>query len=244
MPLTTPQSLVSLALRAIGIIGEGVTASAETNNDTFDALNGMIGQWNRKRWLIYHEIDEFVAVTGQESYTVGPGGDIDVPRVDRLEWAFYRQFAQNAPGQQYVDFPLRILQSREDYAQIPLKQLTSWPLAVFFDSDYPIGTLYPTPIPTVETDAIHIGLKEHLSQFTSLVQSINLPDEYVEALWTNLAVRVGAIFPGAPLNPIVEGLAKASIATVQVANTQIPTMDLAPGLTRPPLFNIFSYQRY
>jgi hypothetical protein len=244
MSLTTPQSLVSLALRAIGIIGEGQIASAETNNDTFDVLNGMIGQWNRKRWMIYHEVDVSVAVTGQQSYVVGPGGDINVPRVDRLEWAFYRQFAQNAPGQQFVDFPLRILQSREDYAQIPLKELTSWPLAVFFDSGNPTGTLYPVPIPTVLTDSIHIGLKEHLSQFVALIQPINLPDEYVEAIWTNLAIRVAAIFPGTQITPAIEGLAKASISTVQTANTQIPTMNLVPGLTRPPLFNIFSYQRY
>jgi hypothetical protein len=244
MALTTPQSIVSFALKAAGILGSGQSANAVDNQDTFDALNGMIGQWNRKRWLIYHLIDVFYPTTsGAMSYTVGAGQQFNVPRCDRLEAAFFRQFVSGVPGQTYVDYPLDILQSREDYNQIALKQLVSWPSAIFFDSGNPTGTVYPVPVPTANlAGELHLTIKEHLPQFTSFFQAINLPDEYTEALWTNLTVRVCAIYPGAQLTPIVEGLAKASLETIRVANTQIPRLRMPTGMPRPPLYNIYSGQ--
>jgi hypothetical protein len=245
MPLTTPQAIITLALKTSGVLGVGQSALAEDSNDVFDVLNGMIGQWNTKRWLIYHLLDKYVTTTGAMSYTVGPGCDFNVPRVDRLEAAFFRQYVSGIPGQTYVDYPLDILQSREDYNQVALKQLTSWPNAIFFDSGNPTGTVYPVPIPLQNgTYELHITIKEHLPQFTSLIQSVNLPDEYTEALWTNLTMRVCGIYPGAVLTPIVEGLAKASIASIRVANTQIPRLGMPRAMVRPPLYNIFSGQTY
>lgn len=244
MPLTTPQSIVTFALKASGILGVGQSALAQDNNDVFDALNGMIATWNRKRWLIYHLLDVSLQTTGAQSYTVGPGCDFDVPRVDRLEAAFFRQFVQNVPGQNEVDFPLEILQSREDYNNVALKKLPSWPKYIFFDSGYPTGLVYPWPIAQAGLYELHLTLKAHLPQFTALIQDINLPDEYHEALWTNLTVRVCAMYPGSVLTPAVEGLAKASLSTIRVANTQIPRLSMPRGMVRPPLFNIFSGRVY
>lgn len=245
MPLTTPQSIISLALKAAGILGVGQSALAEDNNDMFDVLNGMVAGWNTKRWLIYHLQDIGITTTGVMSYVVGPGGDFDVPRVDRLEAAFFRQYVSGVPGQTYVDFPLEILQSYEDYSQIALKQLKTWPVAVFFDSGNPTGNVYPIPIPLQNgTYELHLIIKAHLPQFASLVQSVNLPDEYTEALWTNLTIRACAIYPGAQLTPVIEGLAKASISTLRVANTQIPQLKMPSSMVRPPLYNIYSGMTY
>ena len=244
MPLTTPQALITLALKSAGILGVGQTALAEDNTDTFDVLNAMIGQWNRKRWLIYNLIDVSLPTTGAESYSVGPNGDFNVPRVDRLEAAFFRQFVQNVPGQNEVDYPLEILQSREDYNDIALKQLVSWPTYIFFDSGYPMGNVFPWPIPQVGNFELHLTLKNTLASFSTLTQAVNLPPEYIEAIWTNLTVRVCAIYPGAVLTPIVEGLAKASLSTIRVANTQIPRLQMPAGMVRPPLYNVYSGRVY
>jgi hypothetical protein len=245
MPLTTPRAIVTLALKSAGILGVGQDALAEDVNDTFDVLNGMLGQWNKKRWLIFNLLDIFVATTGAMSYTVGPGQQFDVPRVDRLEAAFFRQYVSGVPGQTYVDYPLEILQSREDYNKIALKELVSWPDAIFFDSGYPVGNVYPVPIPLQNgTFELHLTIKNTLGQFASLDSEINLPDEYKEALWTNLTIRVCAMYPGAVLTPAVEGLAKSSLATVRMANAQVPKLDMPSRLVRPGLYNIYSGQVY
>lgn len=245
MPLTTPQDIITFSLKAAGILGVGQTALAEDNTDAMSALNGMLGQWTRKRWIVYHLIDVAVTTTGAMSYSVGPGGDFNVPRVDRLEAAFFRQYVSGVPGQTYVDYPLTVLEAREDYNRIALKQLVAWPEAIFFDSGWPMGTAYPVPLPPQNLTAeLHLTLKDHLQQFTSFVQTVNLPDEYTEALWTNLAIRLAAIYPGAEVTPVLAGLAKASLSTIRMANTQIPRLVMPSGMFRKPLFNIFSDSTY
>jgi hypothetical protein len=242
MPLTTPQEQINFGLRAIGVLGTGQTALPEDYQDAFAALNGMVAGWNAKRWLVYHLVDVSVPTTSQISYTVGPGGDFNVARPTRLEAAYLRQFINSSPN--HVDYPLTILQSREDYSSIALKTLGSWPVAIFYDSDFPVGSVFPWPIPNQAGFELHLILKATLRQFDSYVQSINLPDEYTEAIWTNLAIRLSSIYPGSTLTEQVIGLAKASLETIRTANAQIPRMELPTGLVRKPLYNIYSNLRY
>jgi len=243
MALTTPQDIVTLALKACGVLGVGQSALAEDNTDAFNTLCAMIGQWNAKRWLIYNLIDTAFTSTGAQSYTVGPGGNFNIPRATRLEAAFFRQFVAGASSQP-VDYPLEILQSREDYNNIALKSLQSWPEAIFMDTGYPLGTVYPVPIPQASIYELHLTFKNTLGTFTSLTQSINMPDEYIEALWTNLACRLPAIYPGATVSPITVALAKASLDTIRVANAQIPALWLPNLSNNKTKYNIFSDRTY
>lgn len=250
MALNTPQSIINFALRAAGILGVGQSALAEDNTDCFDVLNAMIGDWNQKRWLIWHLVDVAKVSTGALNYSVGPGGDFPYPQApSRLEAAFFRQIVSSQPNQ--IDYPLQILQAREDYNTIALKTLVSWPTYIFYDADFSVassppfcGFVYPWPVPQASLYELHLTLKEILPSFANYRQTINLPGEYFEALWTNLALRLPAIYPGANITPVVEGLAKASMETIRVANTQVPLLRLPPGLSRPALYNIFSDQSY
>ena len=242
MNLVSPQELITFALRATGVLGVGQTALAEDYTDAFAALNAMLGVWNRNRWLVYHLIDVPLVSTGAQSYTVGPGADFDTPRPDRLEAAFFRQFVTSQPNN--VDYPLQIIQSREDYNLIALKTLHSWPTAIFYDSAYPWGVVYPWPVPQASIYEIHLSLKQIIGHFDSYVQDINLPEEYQEAIWTNLALRLGAIYPGSLISDDLRGLARASLETVRGANAQIPTLRLPSGITGRSRYNIFSDQVY
>lgn len=243
MPLKTPQDLLGFALRAIGVLGTGQTALPEDYQDAFSALNGMMGLWNRRRWLIYHLVDVSVVSTGAQSYTVGLGGNFNVPRPDRLEAAFFRQFVSSQPNK--VDYPLQILQAREEYNQIALKNLTSWPAYVFYDSAIPLGIVYPWPVPQAGIYELHLSLKAALPQFTSYVQSVNLPDEYTETIWTNLAIRLSTIYPGAAVSDDLRGLAKASLETIRAENTQVPALKMPGGLPgRGAKYNIYSDRTY
>jgi len=243
MSLVTAQDLVTFALKATGVLGVGQSALAEDNTDSFSALNGMVGQWNAKRWLIYQLVDYSIVSTGAVSYTVGVGGQINTPgRATRLESAFFRQFITSAPAA--VDYPLTILQSREDYNRIVLKGLVSWPGFIFLDSGNPLGNVYPWPVAAASLYELHITLKQTLPQFATYVQAINLPEEYVEALWTNLALRLSAIYPGASVTDDTRKLAAASLETIRVANTEIPRLGMPTPLTRGSLYNIYSDSVY
>lgn len=241
MPFNTPQDIITFTLKAVGVVGVGQTPLAEDNNDALTAMNGMLAQWQRKRWLIWHLTDNALVSTGAQSYTIGLGGNFNVARPDRLEAAFFRQFINSTPNQ--VDYPLEILESREDYNRIVLKQLPSLPRYVFYDAAYPLGYVYPWPVPQAGVYEIHLTLKETLNQFTTPAQTIALPPEYEEAIWSNLAVRLAPIYQ-VSVRPEVAGLAKASLATIRGANTQVPRLTMPTYLNRPALYDANSDRMY
>jgi hypothetical protein len=96
----------------------------------------------------------------------------------------------------------------------------------------------------VPNSELHVGIKDTLNQFPTPQTPVNLPPEYFEAIWTNLAIRLGGIYPGVEITPRLAGLAKASLATIRGANFQIARLRMPTGFVRAPLFNIFSYQTY
>lgn len=239
MPVVTPNGIIKLALKNAGIVGIGQTPSAEDTNDALTILNFMIAQWNRKRWLIYHLIDSSFVSNGSQFYTVGPAQQYDIPRPDRIESAFFRQLIPSQPNA--IDYPLEIIESRETYNQIALKQLTSFPMYVFYDSAFPIGFLYPWPLPQANIYSVHISVKATISAFTSLAQEIVLPPEYYAALLYNLSERLRPNYQLAP-DPAVSALARDALAVIRGANTQIPRLTIPSDLVRPGIYNVYSDQ--
>lgn len=235
---TTPQDIIRAALKKAGILGVGQTALSEDTNDAFDDMQDMLGQWQRKRWLIWHLVDYAFTSTGATSYTVGPSGNFNInPRPDRIESAFFRQIVSSNPNQ--IDYPLQIIESREDYNRISLKTLSTFPQYLFYDSAFPTGLAYPWPLPLASIYQIHLTVKETLAQFTSLGQQISLPLEYFAALKFNLAVRLRQAYQMPP-DPILIGLAKDALNVIRNANLQIPRLQIPADLVRPGLYNIFS----
>lgn len=69
------------------------------------------------------------------------------------------------------------------------------------------------------------------------------PPEYEEAIHYNLAIRLTSAFQVA-VNPQTVALAKVSLNTIKVANTQVPTLVMPAGLRRNGAFNIYNPDGY
>jgi hypothetical protein len=235
----TVDDLISLALLDSGIIGQGQSASAEDMNNAFLRLNMLLSQWTRKRWLVYALEDVFCATTGAQSYTIGAGGDFNMTRPDRLEEGnFFRQFA-GTQGQ--VDYPLQLFKSREDYNQIVVKKIGTWPSGIFYDNSFPVGHIYVWPVPASGYE-IHLNVKTPLAQLTSITQSISFPPEYEPALFYNLIVRLRAAYQMPP-DPVMIGLAKESLNVLREANAQIATLNMPNAVqNRKWAYNVYSDQ--
>lgn len=236
--MTTVADLISLALLDSGVVGQGQTASAEDTTNALRRLNFMLSQWQRKRWLVYHLIDVSFVSTGAQSYTIGAGANFNTPRPDRLEAAFFRQLTGS--GTQQIDYPLRLIQSREDYNAIALKTMGTWPEAIFYDSAYPVGLVYVWPVPAASLYAIHLSLKQPLTQFATLTETINLPPEYEAALHYNLCARLRPAYQMGP-DPSITALAVESLNVIRNANTQLATLRM-PGavLGTRRQYNVYS----
>lgn len=240
--MATVNDILLLALKKAGALGVGQNAQAEDISDAFTEANYLLAQWNRKRWLVYNLVDTAFTSTGALSYTVGAGQNFNLTaRIDRLEFAYFRLL--NLTGQYQVDYPLQLLQSREDYSRIALKSLSTWPSYAFLDSGYPVGNVYFWPVPPANSYELHIITKDVLAAFTTTAQVVNLPPEYEMALLYNLAVRLRISYQ-MPSDPALVALAQDAVNVLRNANAQVPALRLPTSLLRGGLYNIYSDQVY
>jgi hypothetical protein len=129
---------IFLALRMAGRINDqqSVAAGSKDVYDAMTLLMLMLTQWQRKRWLIWSEKELALISTGATVYTIGPGQDFSTARPDRIHAAFVRIRGSHptTATSNMVDIPLAIIESREDWSTISIKDLKSIPSAVFYDS--------------------------------------------------------------------------------------------------------------
>lgn len=245
---TTATDIVTEAYKEAGVVGVGQSPTQMDINDGLIRLQWMLQEWGRKRWLVYCLTTLSKVSTGATSYSVGPGGDIDTGagtmRPPRIESAFLRQLTQSQPNQ--IDYPLEILQAREDYNKISLKQLKSFPSCVYYEPQWPLGVLYAWPVPQANIYAIFGSFLTPLPvHFAAGNTPFNIPYEYYNAMLYNLALRLRAKV-GVPTYPgdMVPGLAKDGINLVRGSNTQIARLSTGDVANPRGNYNIFSDRFY
>lgn len=165
-------------------------------------------------------------------------------RPPKIESAFLRQIQIASPNQ--VDYPMRILQSMEDYNRIALKSLQSFPGCVFLDSAFPLGNLFCYPVPQSAIYSINVTIMQQLqTSFLTTSSVLNLPAEYFSAIMYNLAMRLRTTF-SIPTFPgdVLPGMARNSLNVLRGPNTQVAQLALPPELTRVGIYNIFSDRVY
>lgn len=239
----TGTDICTQALKKAGILGAGVDAEAEDIADAQSDLNDMIAQWRVQRWLVYREIDLSFISTGALSYTIGPASNFVIdPRPDRIESAFLRQLVTGG-GNQPVDSPLQVIEARETYSRIALKTQGSYPQYIWYDNAFPVGSLYPWPVPQATIYEVHVQVKMVLDQITNLAASISLPGEYFAALKFNLARRLRSSYR-LPADQELNALAMDASTIIRGANAQIPRLQTPAELSRGGLYDVYSDQIY
>lgn len=231
-PLETVIQAIFLALRMAGRITDtqSVSDASKDVNDAFALLLLMLAQWQRKRWIVWNETELSLVSTGAASYSIGPGGDFDIARPDKIHGGFVRLLSNTSSANE-ADLPLSIIEAKEDWATIALKTLSSIPASVFYDSAFPIGQLYFWPVPIAGIYEMHILVKTALPLYSTVNDDLALPPEYVDALVTNLAVRIALASPGAQVSPLLLAEARASLNTIKLANSQVPLLSMPAALS-------------
>jgi hypothetical protein len=233
----TVNDLIVAALKLANILGVGQIASAEDMNDSLAAANRMLAQWNRQRWLVYVLDTYSLTATGQTFYTVGPGGDFNTAaRPNRIESCYFRQPTGSSPY--FVDYPVTIIEAREDYNALGIKGLQSFPQYAFYESDYPLGKLYIWPIPPA-IYTIFISVLHPLGSLDTLTQELALPPEYHDVFVFNLAVRLCVMY-GREASSQLIALAKSALSVLRRANAQVPLNKMPSDVLRRGVYNPYS----
>lgn len=235
---TTGGDLLALVLKDAGVVGVGQTPLAEDTQDALSRLNLMLGEWAQDRWMVYHLLDVSVVATGATSYTIGLGGNFNTPRPDIIEAAFVRQLQGSAP--QPPDTPLRIIRAREDYSRITLKTLQTFPQYLFYDPAFPLGLVYPWPVPNSGQYEVHVLVKDQLAQVTNLAAILLLPPAYYAALHYNLVCRTRGAYQMPP-DPTMVALAENGLNVVRGSNFAIPELQMPNAVIQHAAgYNIYS----
>lgn len=238
--MATGTDICTSALLIARITGVGNEADAEQIARALAHLNKMLALWSSQRWLTYHLRDFGVTATGAQFYTIGPGGNINVlARPDRIESAYIRILGQ---GGLPVDYPLTPILAREDYSRVALKTMVSQPDRYFYDSDFPLGKIYPVPIPKAAIYELHVTTRVIMPQLATAATDIALPPEYNHAIKWNLARLIRAEW-GYPESKEINSIAQNGLNVVRSSNVQVPTLQMPAGLSRGGgAYNFFSDQ--
>jgi hypothetical protein len=135
-------------------------------------------------------------------------------------------------GPNAVDIPLSIIEAKEDWAGVTVKDLKSLPAAVFYDSSWPIGRVFFWPVAPGGHYELHLVIKASLPVYTTLTDPLNLPPEYMEALVWSLAVRLQMAY-GLPARQDHVAAMKQAINIIEMANSQIATLQMPSALIGP-----------
>jgi hypothetical protein len=226
--MATAFDIITSALRLTGVLASDETPSIGDANQGLSVLNDMIDSWNAQRLAIFTtRSDDFPFVLGQQAYTLGAGGNFNIPRPARIDSMSAILLTDPANP---IEVPMTMW-TIEDWQNMPVKVVDgSFPLGCYDDGGFPLRTLNFWPIPTTQPNSARIYSWQALGAQT-LTSVVAFPPGYAEAFRYNLAVRIGAEF-AAPASSTVVMLAVSSLATVKTMNA--PDLELRSDLVPDP----------
>lgn len=210
MAISTAGDLIRAALDKLLVLGTQDTLADADMQTGLDALNALLDSWWTQSLAVYTiEQQNFPATANVGTYTIGPAQTWNTTRPLRIVNAFARY--------QSVDYPIRPI-DRVQYDGIPYKQVGGIPLVLFYDREYPTGTVTLYPVPPNAMD-IYLDTYQQIQSFATYADPINLPPGYQRALVWNLAVEMSDSF-GRPVTPNMQRQADLSLGNLKRLNRQ------------------------
>ena len=225
----TALTIITDALLDLGVIAGEETPAASDASGGLRKLNNLLDAWNIDPTLAYGAYENVFNLTpNQGVYTLGAGGDFNIPRPNRFLSAYIRD--TSLPVEQRYDQPIEIFNDQE-YADLPYKAWTStYPfLGIFIDSTFPLQNVYLNPVPNSSQYQLVLWTEGVLSNLT-LDQVISLPPGYKRALTANLTIELAAQY-GQPVAQTTAMIASSSKADIRALNQQFNTLSLPRQLT-------------
>ena len=206
---TTAIDLITRAMKLAKVISSGETPTAEESNDALAMLNDILENWSTESLSVWASVNDVVAtVGGQATYTVGPAGNFNINRPQRVDGAYITL--------QGVDFPLQPIGQLE-FNAISLKaQQSEIPEFLLYVADFPLGRITLWPVPS-QALPLTLSTPRLLTQIPALATAINYPPGAVKALLYSLAIELATAF-GAPQGAAMLALAADSKADYKRAN--------------------------
>lgn len=199
----TVQDLITAAYRSVGIIGENDTPSTAQLTDGLLRWNTMMMNWmgwGVSTWA--RSSVTFSLTAGTQSYSIGPGGDVDTSRPLRILEVY-----RSSGG---IDTPL-FPYSKQEYYWLSNKTQSGIPTQWYYDQESPRGNLFVWPVPDAASLPMTVTLDCEIPFQESTLGAVpDMPDHWQEAAIYNLAIRL-AVKYGRPIDPNLNKLANDAL---------------------------------
>ncbi len=189
--MTIAADLVQSALEAINVVGVGQTSNVAHLNRGLSVLQRMMDAWSTQPHACFAwRLIQFPLVVNQETYTVGPGGQVNVVRPQSI---------LEGPGAAYLTdtnlnrYPVNVVP--QDYWQLigNVGSVNSQvPDTVWYDPQFPLGVIHVFPLPYLSY-VMTLSTDLELVQFPTLQTAFAMPPGYQRAIELNLAVELKAL---------------------------------------------------
>lgn len=227
----TANDLIARSLRLIGVLASGELPQANEAQDALVTLNNMLDSWSTQRMQVFTvpRLGPFNLVSGKQSYTVGIGGDFNIPRPPYIQRVTILNLSNPI---QPLELAMEYL-TTEQWADIPVKNIQSaLPLRVWDDRGFPLRTLSYWTVPNVPVQTF-IYPWQALSAFPDLTTDVSFPPGYAKALAFNLAVDLAPEYGVMAVPPVVAEQAALSLAAIQSLNPQDFVLRCDTGVITP-----------
>lgn len=179
----TTNEIIAWAFANLGVAQEGESLTARMYEDGLRALNGILQTFSSSPHLWTATEATLTLVANQPAYVLSP-------RALRVTSCRYRLNGIETPMTMW---------SRQEYLDQPTKVVSpSIPVNFYFDPKVASGTLYLWPAPSTAT-ALQYDVRYDYIRFleiqTASNQTLDIPQQWIEAVTWNLSRRLMAQYP-------------------------------------------------
>jgi len=206
-------NLLSMSLRKIGALSSGETIETTRQAEALSALQTMLRAWGALGVNVYATVkDTFTLSSGTASYSWGSGGTFNSVRPTLIAGAYILDSSN-------VSHPVEII-TEGQYRAISTKTISGRPYALFYHALYPLGYVYPYPVPDAAESLCIDSYKPFVEtgSFGLTTDTLVFPEYYEEPIVYNLAIRLAPEY-GKSVPAEVAAVAKTSYDNLIIANS-------------------------
>lgn len=231
---TSARSIITGALELCGVLNGSEAPDADMGQDGLRRLNLMMNALVAQPLsfdVIRRDVFDMTSGKGDPDnpYTIGVGGNLNVARPATITGC---AILQNPGDDDEVEIP-RAIYTNDAYEAIQVKSLTNELFTgLWYQPTTPLGKIYLWPVPNVATNDLVLYLPEHLSEFTDLDTSYDLPPSVPEALEYNLAKRLWPVYWRRISVPSdITEMARISLGVMKRSNVILTDLQQDPATT-------------
>lgn len=218
--MSTAYTIITDALKEIGVLAEGETPSGTMADDAFRALNRLTEKMSNDQSFAFYASTETRPLTGEASFTVGPTGDVITNRPIRIDTA--------TVDRNGITYPVAVVDNQKWDSIIYKGAAGANTTAIYYEARYPNGIVHVWPIATGCT--LNMRVLNSVVTFANQGTTLSMPPGYEEYLIKALAVNIHPQYPASILNPRTVLAAKDALRYLQDINNVVPTMTIDSNL--------------